>query len=53
MHTASLNWNSSKGWQPQMDQEFQVDLILYFVTVNRLLTVRAMTSCEQYFPTLT
>lgn len=29
MHTASLNWNSSKGWQPQMDREFPADLILY------------------------
>ncbi len=30
MHTASLNWNSSKGWQPQSDRQFRADLILYF-----------------------
>jgi len=52
MHTASLNWNSSKSWQPQLDREFPADLILYFGNVNRMLTVRAMTSCEQCFPTL-
>lgn len=30
MHSASLNWNSPKGWQPQLDRQLRPDLVLYF-----------------------